>query len=305
MLRDGERVVTDAASAFDRDAIIRAMVGRSLSGELYGQAGATRQVRKRGAKVLSVQNLSMGAMVRNTSFSIFAGQVTGIFGLIGSGRTETAKILSGVVKRDFFHGGEVLMGGRKLPLPGAAPGGAGRHRLRDRGPQARGLLRDDVDRREHPHGPDGGRALAGERWSSGRRCARRADQWTTALKVRAINGDARVIELSGGNQQKVVIAKTLAQTPRVVVFDEPTRGVDVGAIAEIHQLINRLADDGPGGGGDLVLPAGDPEPVRPHPGRAPGPHRRGVHGDGGDRGADHVCGGALTGRRPSRVQGIS
>jgi simple sugar transport system ATP-binding protein len=62
--------------------------------------------------------------------------------------------------------------------------------------------------------------------------------------VRAINRDARIIELSGGNQQKVVIAKTLAQEPRVVVFDEPTRGVDVGAIAEIHQLINRLADDG-------------------------------------------------------------
>jgi simple sugar transport system ATP-binding protein len=71
-----------------------------------------------------------------------------------------------------------------------------------------------------------------------------ADEWTRALQVRAINRDARVIELSGGNQQKVVIAKSLVQQPRMVVFDEPTRGVDVGAIAEIHQLINRLADDG-------------------------------------------------------------
>ena len=71
-----------------------------------------------------------------------------------------------------------------------------------------------------------------------------ATEWTEALSVRAINNDARVIELSGGNQQKVVVAKALVQKPKLVIFDEPTRGVDVGAIAEIHQLINRLADDG-------------------------------------------------------------
>ncbi len=64
------------------------------------------------------------------------------------------------------------------------------------------------------------------------------------LRIRAINGDARVIELSGGNQQKVVIAKSLVQMPELIIFDEPTRGVDVGAIVEIHQFINRLADEG-------------------------------------------------------------
>ena len=71
-----------------------------------------------------------------------------------------------------------------------------------------------------------------------------ADQWTKALNIRAINSNARVIELSGGNQQKVVIAKSLVQKPKLIIFDEPTRGVDVGAIAEIHQFINRLADEG-------------------------------------------------------------
>jgi simple sugar transport system ATP-binding protein len=73
-----------------------------------------------------------------------------------------------------------------------------------------------------------------------------ADRWIEVLNVKAINGDARVIELSGGNQQKVVVAKALVQKPRLIIFDEPTRGVDVGAIAEIHHLINRLADDGIG-----------------------------------------------------------
>jgi len=73
---------------------------------------------------------------------------------------------------------------------------------------------------------------------------RLAKKWIEAIKIRAINGDARVIELSGGNQQKVVIAKSLVQTPKLIIFDEPTRGVDVGAIAEIHQFINQLADEG-------------------------------------------------------------
>lgn len=71
-----------------------------------------------------------------------------------------------------------------------------------------------------------------------------AKVWIEALSIRAINANARIIELSGGNRQKVVIAKSLVQKPKLIIFDEPTRGVDVGAIVEIHQLINRLADDG-------------------------------------------------------------
>src|SRR5262245_31548304 len=71
-----------------------------------------------------------------------------------------------------------------------------------------------------------------------------SSEWSGALDIKTINDNARVVELSGGNQQKVVIGKGLIQKPRIVIFDEPTRGVDVGAIAEIHQLINKLADDG-------------------------------------------------------------
>jgi simple sugar transport system ATP-binding protein len=71
-----------------------------------------------------------------------------------------------------------------------------------------------------------------------------AASWTRKLNIRTLDSDARVIELSGGNQQKVVIAKALVQKPKLVIFDEPTRGVDVGAIAEIHQLIGSLADEG-------------------------------------------------------------
>jgi ABC-type sugar transport system ATPase subunit len=106
VLRDGEVVESDDTCNFDRERLVQAMVGRSLSTQLHGAVGA-RKARAYGDEILSVRNLSMGNLVRNTAFSIFAGQVTGVFGLVGAGRTETMKVVSGVLKRDFFHGGEV------------------------------------------------------------------------------------------------------------------------------------------------------------------------------------------------------
>ena len=81
--------------------------------ELHGSA-QERKTRPYGEEVLSVRNLSMGSIVRNTSFSVFSGQITGMFGLVGAGRTETMKIIGGVLKRDFFHGGEVRLNGRRV-----------------------------------------------------------------------------------------------------------------------------------------------------------------------------------------------
>lgn len=242
VMRDGEHVVTDAVSAFDREKIVRAMVGRTLSNELYG-SNAGRRVRPAGAKVLSVQNLSMGSAVRNTSFSLFAGQITGVFGLIGSGRTETAKVVSGVLKRDLFHGGQVRLDGRsvryRVPRPAVRDGII--YVTEDR--KLEGFF-ETMSIAENIHLG----ALAGGQTKSATVSMREmrtvAREWISALNVKAINADAKVIELSGGNQQKIVVAKALVQKPRLVIFDEPTRGVDVGAIAEIHQLINRLADDG-------------------------------------------------------------
>src|SRR6202035_5796099 len=114
ILRDGELVISDKVANFDRDKIIRAMVGRTLTNEIYSRKKGVGDTRRAGVKVLSVQNVSMGKMVRNNSFTVYAGQITGMFGLIGAGRTETAKILSGVMKRDFFYGGEVRLLGRPV-----------------------------------------------------------------------------------------------------------------------------------------------------------------------------------------------
>jgi simple sugar transport system ATP-binding protein len=243
VLRDGGHVLTDAAANLDRNAIIRAMVGRSLSSEIYGVRGAARTSRRPGRKVLSVQNLSMGSMVRNTSFSVFTGQVTGMFGLIGSGRTETAKIIAGVFKRDMFHGGEVKLEGRpvryRVPQPAVRDGIV--YVTEDRKLEGFFETMSIGSNVNIAHMATDGGIFSVVNMAQVRRLAK---EWIEAIKVRAINGDAKVIELSGGNQQKVVIAKSLVQRPKLIIFDEPTRGVDVGAIAEIHQFINKLADDG-------------------------------------------------------------
>jgi simple sugar transport system ATP-binding protein len=244
VMRDGRHVITDDTSNFDREKIVRAMVGRSLTDELYGSQ-KDRKIRRPGEKVLSVQNLSMSGVVRNTSFSVFAGQITGVFGLIGSGRTETAKVIAGVLKRDLFHGGQVRLNGKpvryRVPRPAVRDGII--YVTEDR--KIEGFFETmSIAENLYLGAVAGGQANSylvnmGEMRAL-------ADRWIEVLNVKAINGDARVIELSGGNQQKVVVAKALVQKPRLIIFDEPTRGVDVGAIAEIHHLINRLADDGIG-----------------------------------------------------------
>jgi simple sugar transport system ATP-binding protein len=242
VLRDGELVETGPTSTFDRDKIIRAMVGRSLSNSLYRKHSGTG-ARDVGEKVLSVQNLSRGSIVKNTSFSIYAGQITGMFGLIGSGRTETAKIIAGVDKRNFFNGGEIRL--REKSVRYRVP----RQAMQD------GIVYVTEDRKLEgffetmtiAENLYMGAMTAGLNEGivvSMAEMQALAAEWTKTLNIRAINSNAKVIELSGGNQQKVVISKSLAQKPRIIIFDEPTRGVDVGAIAEIHQFINRLADEG-------------------------------------------------------------
>jgi len=241
ILRDGKHVVTDMAAQFDRERIVQAMVGRDLSQTLYGQRKTF--VRRQGKRVLSVQNLRMAAMVKNNSLSVFAGQVTGVFGLVGSGRTETFKVVAGIIKRDFMHGGEVLLNGK--PVRYFVPASA----IRD------GIAYVTEDRKIEGFFETKSIAdniylgllakLGGNRFLVSRKeAATVGEHWIKRLNVRAISKDVKAIELSGGNQQKVVIAKSLVQDPQIIIFDEPTRGVDVGAITEIHDLINRLADEG-------------------------------------------------------------
>ncbi len=242
VLRDGEHVVTDATSTFDRDKIIRAMVGRTLSREVYADS-RLRAARRPGDRALSVQNLSMGGIVKNTSFSIYSAQVTGLFGLIGSGRTETAKIIAGILKRKARNGGTIRLAGRAVRY--RTP----RHAVRD------GVVYVTEDRKvegffetmtiaENLQVNFAAAGLNRHQIVNMAELRQLSRHWVETLHIRAMDGESRVIELSGGNQQKVVIARALLQKPQLIIFDEPTKGVDVGAIAEIHQIINRLADSG-------------------------------------------------------------
>jgi simple sugar transport system ATP-binding protein len=243
ILRDGVHIITDDAKSFSRETIIRHMVGRSLTDDLYGRAGVARQSRSAGEKVLSVQNLSFRNVVRNTSFSIFAGQVTGVFGLVGSGRTETARIIAGVAKRDLFHGGDVRFENRSVRYltPRTAVGDGVVYVTEDR--KGDGFFETMSVAENIYIGQISSRQSRGLVASMSETRALAAE-WTRKLNIRTLNTASQVVELSGGNQQKVVIAKALVQNPKLIIFDEPTRGVDVGAIAEIHHLISSLADNG-------------------------------------------------------------
>jgi simple sugar transport system ATP-binding protein len=241
VLRDGKVAVTDVRENFDRSRIVQAMVGRDLSETLYGQRKTS--VRPAGKRVLSVENLRMAAMVKNNSLSVFAGQITGVFGLVGSGRTETFKVVAGVIKRDIMHGGEILLHDKPVRYLVPAPA------VRD------GIVYVTEDRKLEGFFETksiseniylGLLAKLGRQRKlvSKQEASTVGEQLVKRLNIRAINKGVKAIELSGGNQQKLVIAKSLVQNPELIIFDEPTRGVDVNAITEIHQLINQLADEG-------------------------------------------------------------
>ncbi len=244
VMRDGRIVDSGPASEFDRGRIVRGMIGRDLSQSAYADLkDRDIHARKPGARVLSVENISMGAMVRNASFSIFAGQITGVFGLIGSGRTEMMKIVAGIYKRNTFHGGNIVLDGKRVRyrVPSPAVNDGIIYVTEDR--KSEGIFENMTIQQNIQVGDTVANSHA---WNVVNVKAARelARYWTERLNIRAISPDAKVIELSGGNQQKLVIAKALTKKPRVVIFDEPTRGVDVGAIQEIHNFIEELADEG-------------------------------------------------------------
>lgn len=240
VLRDGELVASGKRSEFDRDSLVRTMVGRQLDVELYGARSRSRPA---GTRILSVKNLSMGRAVRNSSFSVYASQITGIFGLVGSGRSEMAKIVAGEYERNASHGGEITYLGKDVtfPTPREAIKGGIVYVTEDR--KLEGFF-DQMSTGENLHMSLMAADLE-QSWLVDRREIRDlAARWANELSIRALGPASKLVELSGGNQQKVVIAAALAKRPRLIIFDEPTRGVDVGAIVDIHRLIHSLADAG-------------------------------------------------------------
>ena len=241
VLRDGRRVITAPSSELSRASLVQHMVGREVAQALYGRREKSEHVRRE--KVLTVENVTMGMTVKNMSFSVYAGEVVGIAGLIGSGRTEIAKIIFGALKRNLINGGTIRLKGRPIRyrVPKQAIDDGIAYITEDR--KANGffetMIVDDNIYIGNLATKKGWRFLLSRASKS-----KLANYWVDRLKISALQRKARIIELSGGNQQKVVVAKVLAQDPSVVIFDEPTRGVDVGTIPHIHAEIRRLAEEG-------------------------------------------------------------
>ena len=235
VLRDGHHVVTERRSAITEQQVVSAMVGRELG-------HSTRPNRTVGSTVLEIKDVSVdGGLVRNVSFSLRRGEVLGLAGLMGSGCSELMEGLYGL--REITEG-SLLLEGRPLRI--ANPQTAIRTGV--------GLVPED--RKRHSLFPDlsvvhnltianlphwfwrllGLIDLAGER--------RTTLDYKRQLNIRFARPEQRISGLSGGNQQKVVLARALAGNCRVLLLAEPTRGVDVGAKAEIYALIDRLVQKG-------------------------------------------------------------
>lgn len=234
VLKDGASVATLDRDGLSIDAMIALMVGRALS-DLFGEDVP----RSPGAEVLTVQGLTRGSAVRDVSLSVRAGEIVGLGGLVGAGRTELCRLIFGADRAD---SGTVTMKGQALRL--RAPRDAVRAGI-GLAPESRkdhGVILDTAIRINTTMARLSPLVRFGV--LKGRAERQVAEDHARALRLKADSVEAPVSSLSGGNQQKVVLAKWFHAEVDLMIFDEPTRGVDVGAKSEIYALIKQFAARG-------------------------------------------------------------
>ena len=233
VLRDGKYMGTKPASELTENALITMMVGRKLNSLFPASAGQL------GEEVLSVKNLGRRGAFSDINFSVRAGEILGLAGLMGAGRTEVARAIFGL---DRIDTGELYIGGKSTVV--TSPQDAIR--------QGIGYVSEDRKRLGFIPGLSVQYNMTLSslfKYASGGLIQSRSEQEAAAammtnLHIKASGPDQPVVYLSGGNQQKVVIGKVLLASPSLIMLDEPTRGIDVGAKAEIYTLINRLKASG-------------------------------------------------------------
>ena len=234
VFRDGRFVGEHRAADVTRDEIIKLMVGREITQMFPKQAAPIGEV------ALSVRNLGLEGRFRDVSFDLRKGEILGLAGLVGSGRSNVAETLFGVTPAT---SGAIAVDGKSIVIrnPGMAMDAGMAFITEDRKESGCFLLLSVIDNMQmallrHSHVRAG---FVAEK-SVEALCRRQG----ASLRVRTPDLDEPVINLSGGNQQKVLIARWLMTHPRILILDEPTRGIDVGAKAEIHRLISELAGQG-------------------------------------------------------------
>ena len=233
VMRDGAHVSTDPLADLTVDDIVRRMVGRDL-GALFPKTDV-----EPGDVVLEVEGLSRAGVFSDVSFGVRAGEIVALAGLVGAGRSEVVQAVFGVDPRD---AGTVRVAGRELPAHSPKAAMAAGVALVPEDRRQQGLVMDLSIQRNVTQTRTRSLARLGLLLGDAER--RLAGEWTARLRTKYARLEDPVHTLSGGNQQKVVLAKWLATKPRVLILDEPTRGIDVGTKAEVHRLMSALAADG-------------------------------------------------------------
>lgn len=233
VLRDGEWMGTMSSKELDDNSLIKLMVGREIT-EIYPKEKAEIT-----DTILEVKNLSRGTKVRNVSFQVRKGEVLGIAGLVGAGRSELVETIFGLYQKTQ---GEVRINGQKKEIK--SPNQAIRNKIalitEDRKLTGLNLKASVKNNISLVSICDLSKAGIVDKNKENRV----AEQYIKELKIKTPSKNSLVCNLSGGNQQKVVLAKWLLGNPDIIIFDEPTRGIDIGAKREIYLLINKLAKEG-------------------------------------------------------------
>ncbi len=233
IMRDGSTVSSAVISEIDEPQVIRAMVGRDVS-ELFPKMDA-----KIGEVVLDVQNLSRDGQFEDVSFSVRAGEIVALAGLVGSGRSEVARAIFGV---DSYDAGSISVNGAALKAGSPLEAMSAAIALVPEDRRQQGLFMPTSIAKNAAI-----TMLASLRKGFILRASAErkiADEWTKILQTKYASIDDPVERLSGGNQQKVVLAKWLATNPQLLIVDEPTRGIDVGTKSEVHKLLSQKAQEG-------------------------------------------------------------
>ncbi|OLF12399.1 D-xylose ABC transporter ATP-binding protein [Actinophytocola xinjiangensis] len=233
IMRDGAHVSTDPLADLTVEEMVRRMVGRDLD------ALFPKQDVEPGAVVLEVDGLAREGVFRDVTFEVRAGEIVALAGLVGAGRSEVVQAVFGVDGRD---AGTVRVNGKRVRPHSSRAAMAAGMALVPEDRRQQGLVMDLSIQRNVTLPRSGALARFGLLGGGAER--REAAHWTERLRTRYGRLADPVRTLSGGNQQKVVLAKWLATAPRVLIVDEPTRGIDVGTKAEVHRLMSALAAEG-------------------------------------------------------------
>lgn len=239
VLRDGEKIDTVDREHISVDELVRMMVGREMTQKFY------KRQQEIGATALEVKNLSRKGVLHDISFAVKKGEILGIAGLMGAGRTELAQSLFGV---DPFDSGEILVDGQAVTI--SSPRDAIAHGIamltENRKRQGLFLTLSVQDNIILP--AINAKETASQYLHYGviKRSVQRqvVNDYASKIRIKTPSLEQIVNNLSGGNQQKTILAKWLALNPQVIIFDEPTRGIDVGAKTEIYHLMESLLEQG-------------------------------------------------------------